>query len=116
MIKVEHISRKQIESLLERGLTDFERKFVRDVKRSQQKYPTLTRKKYVYFWLIYNKYFDRELLVQKQVYEEYGLLQETSDAFKKRKQQKYNKQKLERATLEENEREYFKKKGDKHFS
>jgi hypothetical protein len=115
MIKVYSIPLKTFDDLLDCSLTDYERKIVKSFKESQKTYSKLTVKKFIYFWLLYNKYYAIESPIQKQIYSTYGLLEESSDAFKERKQQEYNRKKLKRATLEENESEYFKKKGDKYF-
>ena len=116
MIKVYSIPLKNFNDLLDHNLTDYERKIIKSFKESQKTYSKLTVKKFVYFWLLYNKYYAIESPIQKQIYEEYGLLEESSDAFKERKQQEYNKKKLKRAILEEEESRYHKSKGDKYFS
>ena len=116
MIKVKNIEQHFFRALLEAPLSDYERKFVLDARNAQIKYSKLTRKRYVYFWLVFNKYFDIDAEEQVEIHKEFGDLKETSDAFKEWKKQKYNSQKLKRAALDEEERRHYKKKGDKHFS
>lgn len=116
MIKVKNIEQHFFRALLEAPLSDYERKFILDARNAQIKYSKLTKKRYVYFWLIFNKYFDIDSEEQIEIHEEFGELKETSDAFKERKKQKYNSEKLKRAALEEEECRYYTKKGDKYFS
>lgn len=116
MIKVRYIDKKYFEELLHCSSNYYEHKFLSDALNSQMLYSTLTRKKYIYFWLLYNKYFEIRTDVQREIHEQFGELKETSDAFKERKQQKYNSEKLKRITKEQQEREFYKEKGDKYFS
>lgn len=88
MIKVQHIADHYFYNLQEEALTEKERVAVQQLWRAQRKYARLTLKKYIYFWLIYNKYFLRELPVQQQVERTYGtLIKEKSNADKKGLQQ-----------------------------
>ena len=116
MIKVYSIDPHYMDELLKQPITPYEERFVLQLKREQERYPKPTTKKYVYFWLIFNKYFDITLKEQKAVLETYGRMKETTDAYKDWKHAKYYQQKLERAKQEEDRQNEQKKKGDKHFS
>lgn len=116
MIKVYNIDPDYMDQLLKKPITPHEEKFVLQLKRDREIYPKPTTKKYVYFWLIFNKYFDRTLKEQKEVFNAYGRLKETTDAFKDWKYAKHYQQKLERAKQEEDRQNEQEKKGDKYFS
>lgn len=90
MIKVKRIPKHIINTLLYcPKLEDRDRKAVYDIKQSQFRYPKLTRSKYIYFWLLYNKYFDLEYDIQHQVYNHFGRI---TYASKKGKEQKDSQQ------------------------
>ena len=85
MIKVQHIADYYFKKLQKEELTEKEKVAVRQIWFAQRNYARLTLKKYIYFWLIYNKYFLSELPVQQQVERTYGtLFEEKPNANKKR--------------------------------
>lgn len=116
MIKTRFIPLDYFMALMAKPLEPHERKAIRDMLRDQDRYSKLTIKRYIYFWLIFNKYFEIISEEQIAIHETYGDLKETSSAFKERKQQEYNSKKLERAKKEEDRQNEQKKKGDKYFS
>lgn len=88
MIKVSFIHPKFFDELLKESLTIKERKAVHEMKKAQSSYAKLTLKRFIFFWLIYNKYKSIDLPIQKQIYEHYGPLREPKNkyhAFKNKK-------------------------------
>lgn len=59
---VRPISNTTFQSLLAQELSDKDREIVLRFIRDQGKYKLLTKKKYAYFWTIYNKYLPPEIL------------------------------------------------------
>jgi hypothetical protein len=74
MIKVEKIEESYFDLLAEKPITNYEFRVVRDCKKSQKRYSRLTLKKYILFWLIFNKHFDITLSIQKDIFNTYGEL------------------------------------------